>query len=85
MTKRKDRNASIELLRIFSMFAIVIHHYAYHGTFNWTAYNPNVAGALKINIFLHFFGKLGVVIFVMIGAYFLCEKSLIFIGRLILF
>jgi surface polysaccharide O-acyltransferase-like enzyme len=56
------------------MFAIVIHHYAYHGTFDWTVYNPNVAGALKINIFLHFFGKLGVVIFVMIGAYFLCEK-----------
>lgn len=30
MIKKSNRNSSIELLRILSMFAIVIHHYAYH-------------------------------------------------------
>ena len=75
MTKRSSRNSSIELLRILSMFAIVIHHYAYHSTFKWWTYNTQYSGALKVNLFLHFFGKLGVDIFVIIGAYFLCEKK----------
>ena len=75
MTKRSSRNSSIELLRILSMFAIVIHHYAYHSTFKWWVYNTQYLDALKVNLFLHFFGKLGVDIFVIIGAYFLCEKK----------
>lgn len=75
MIKRSSRNSSIELLRILSMFAIVIHHYAYHSTFKWWVYNTQYSGALKVNLFLHFFGKLGVDIFVIIGAYFLCEKK----------
>lgn len=73
--KVKSRNSSIELLRILSMFAIVLHHYALKGTFDWNPYNPKYSGAIKVNLFLHYFGKLGVVIFVMIGAYFLCEKQ----------
>lgn len=75
MIKRKSRNSSIELLRIFSMFAIVMHHYAVKSTLNWDPYYQKYSGALKVNVFLHYFGKLGVVIFVMIGAYFLCEKK----------
>ena len=75
MTKRSSRNSSIELLRILSMFAIVIHHYAYHSTFKWWTYNTQYSGALKVNLFLHFFGKLGVDIFVIIGAYFLCDPK----------
>lgn len=75
MTKRSSRNSSIELLRILSMFAIVMHHYALKGTFDWNPYNPKYSGAIKVNLFLHYFGKLGVVLFVMIGAYFLCEKQ----------
>lgn len=74
MTKRSSRNSSIELLRILSMFAIVIHHYALKSTLDWNPYYQKYSGALKVNVFLHYFGKLGVVIFVMIGAYFLCEK-----------
>ena len=31
----KERNSSIELLRILSMILIVFHHYAVHGGFNW--------------------------------------------------
>lgn len=75
MAKANNRNSSIELLRIFSMFAIVLHHYALKGTFNWLPYKAQYSGAIKVNLFFHYFGKLGVVIFVMIGAYFLCEKS----------
>lgn len=71
---KSSRNSSIELLRILSMFAIVLHHYAYHSTLKWTVYNLNYSGSLRINLFLHYIGKLGVVIFVMIGAYFLCKK-----------
>lgn len=73
--KAKSRNSSIELLRILSMFVIVLHHYALKGTFDWNPYNPKYSGAIKVNLFLHYFGKLGVVLFVMIGAYFLCEKQ----------
>lgn len=75
VTKRKDRNSSIELLRILTMFTIVMHHYAYHGTFYWQTFNPQTVGALRVNAFLQYFGKTGVAIFVMIGAYFLCEKK----------
>ena len=75
MTKRSSRNSSIELLRILSMFAIVMHHYALKGTFDWNPYNPKYSGAIKVNLFLHYFGKLGVVLFVLFGAYFLCEKQ----------
>ena len=72
--KKKGRNSSIELLRILSMFAIVIHHYAVHGTLNSDHYNPAIINTLRINLFLHYLGKVGVCCFVIIGAYFLCEK-----------
>lgn len=57
------------------MFTIVMHHYAYHGTFHWQSFNLQTIGALRVNAFLQYFGKTGVAIFVMIGAYFLCEKK----------
>ena len=40
MVKSK-RNSSFEILRILSMFAIVIHHFAVHGTLNPNFYNKN--------------------------------------------
>ncbi|WP_420489588.1 hypothetical protein [Limosilactobacillus mucosae] len=56
------------------MFLIVIHHYAVHGTLPcYSSFNPSISASLRINLFLHVLGRLGVVIFVMIGAYFLCE------------
>ena len=65
----KKRNSSIELLRILSMFLIVIHHYAVHGTLPcYSSFNPSISASLRINLFLHVLGRLGVVIFVMIGA-----------------
>lgn len=72
--KKKGRNSSIELLRILSMFAIVIHHYAVHGTLDCNHYNPAIINTLRVNLFFYYLGKVGVCCFVIIGAYFLCEK-----------
>lgn len=72
------RNSSIEFLRIISMFLIVLHHYAVLGTFNCFQYVNAYRDTLKVNLFLNLCGKLGVVLFVMIGAFFLCEKSFTF-------
>lgn len=69
------RNSSFELLRIISMFAIVLHHYAYHGTFNWHQYSVANLPTLRINIIILLFGKLGVDLFVILGAYFLSQKN----------
>lgn len=74
MVKSK-RNSSFEILRILSMFAIVIHHFAVHGTLNPNFYNKNFTNAYVIYDYLLFLGRLGVVLFVMIGAYFLCDKE----------
>ncbi|WP_040455876.1 acyltransferase [Limosilactobacillus coleohominis] len=73
MSNLKKRNSSFELLRIISMFMIVIHHFTYHGTM-WSQYSStnhafNAAGAYFVLL-----GKTGVDIFVMLGAYFLVDK-----------
>ena len=73
--KMKERNSSFELLRIISMFLIVMHHYAFHGTLDWMHYNEQIIGTLRVNIILLMLGKVGVNIFVFIGAYFLVDKK----------
>lgn len=72
---KSRRNSSFELLRIFSMFAIVLHHYAYHGTFKWQQYSVTYLPTLRINIVILLLGKLGVDLFVLLGAYFLSQKD----------
>ena len=72
---KSKRNSSFELLRILSMFAIVIHHFAIHGTLNPSFYDKNFANSYVIYDYLIFLGRLGVILFVMIGAYFLCDKE----------
>lgn len=75
MGKLKKRNSNLELLRIFSMFFIVLHHFAYHGsTWAWQ-YNRLYWHADKVYLFLACLGKAAVVSFVMIGAYFLSKKK----------
>ena len=69
------RNSSYELLRIISMFFIVMHHYAFYGTFDRVNFIPSHINSLRINLLLLFLGKVAVDIFVIIGAYFLSEKS----------
>ncbi|MER1302018.1 acyltransferase family protein [Ligilactobacillus salivarius] len=72
------RSSNLELLRILSMFMIVVHHFAFHGTFDFKTITNTNQGALLATLILESFGKVGVAIFVLIGAYFLVEKSFSF-------
>lgn len=66
------RNSSFELLRIISMYLIVVHHFVVHG-------NTSIGDAYPLKKFIMLFmtagGKVGVDVFVMIGAYFLVGKK----------
>lgn len=73
--KANTRNSMIELLRILSMFIIVIHHYAVHGTYALAMNSGRkIGGGDKAYLILHFSGRIGVTVFVLIGAYFLSAK-----------
>lgn len=67
----KVRSSNFELLRILSMCMIIGAHYVYHGGLlsEGTALNQVFASFLRIG------GKLGVTIFVLIGAYFLSVQE----------
>lgn len=67
----KERQSNFELLRIVSMFLIVLSHFSVHGTYQSPNYSTSEQMALDI---LRIGGKLGSNIFVMIGAYFLVDK-----------
>lgn len=76
MSKRGKRNSNLELLRIISMFFIVLHHYAYHGSMEWAQeYNRAYVNSDYVYLILSCLGKAAVVSFVMIGAYFLSRKQ----------
>ena len=69
---KTQRNSSFELLRIISMFLIIMHHFSVHGTFN----NDSIFSFEKIgNEILLSGGKIGVNVFVLIGSYFLIGKN----------
>jgi hypothetical protein len=68
-----NRNSNIEILRILSMFLIVMHHYSFHGGFTL---DPNIITINKVIVqFLAAGGKLGVDCFVLITGYFLIKSS----------
>lgn len=66
------RQSNFELLRIMSMFLIIMNHYAYHG-------QVDVRGIVTRSSFvLRFFtigGNLGVTLFIMVSCYFLVDKA----------
>lgn len=68
-----QRNSSIELLRIISMFIILAHHFAVHNSYDYTQMAVGLTRFL-IQAFLESGGKVGVVIFFTISAWFLCEQ-----------
>lgn len=72
---KKERQSNIELLRIISMLMIVIHHFAVHGKLNYRIYNSQIIDVEKVLAIFQSFGKIGVDIFVLIGAYFLVGKQ----------
>lgn len=65
-----NRSSNFELLRIFSMLLIILHHFSVHGS--W------VSGILQNDVVIGLLasgGKLGVNLFVMISGYFLISSS----------
>lgn len=69
---QNKRQSNFELLRLLSMFLIIMNHYAYHG-------QVDVRGIVTENSFvLRFFaigGNLGVTLFIMVSCYFLVDKT----------
>lgn len=84
--KAKERESNIELLRIFSMFLIVLFHLGYHGII---LSNTFIESNIYINnIYLYFInilGKIGVNLFVLISGYFLVTKKKYNYKKILLF
>ncbi len=73
MEKKKERNSNIELLRIISIFFIIVHHYALHNRL----YDLEIVNINKyIGIGAFSLGKIGVNIFIIITGYFLINKDI---------
>ena len=72
-TLKKERNSSIELLRIISMIMIIFFHFAYHGGFEWVDNSVSLPH-FWYNL-LSMGGKIGVDVFVMISGYFLSKSK----------
>lgn len=68
---KKQRSSNMELLRIFSMLIIVLHHCAVHGKFDfgYAEFIPNRLGIRLISL-----GQLGVMMFMMITGYYQCKS-----------
>ncbi|MCQ2484040.1 MAG: acyltransferase [Clostridia bacterium] len=64
----KERNSSIELLRIISMILIIFHHISFHG---FSVYADASLFSLIWAKFIKIGGKIGVDVFVIISGYFL--------------
>lgn len=74
--KKTERSSNFELLRIISMFLIILHHFGAHG---FTTYGLLSTGLLPatenwIKVFLAI-GKFGVNLFVLISGYFLVKSK----------
>ncbi len=71
-TTEKKRNSNLELLRIISIILIIAHHYAGHGFVIENmpySFNQYLIGFLVLG------GKLGVVCFILISGFFMCETK----------
>ena len=75
--EKTDRESNFELLRIFAMFLIVLHHCNLHGVFSYLQTAPSVTYMYNelVCFFLSSGGKIGVSLFVLLTGYFSCTKS----------
>lgn len=74
------RNSNIEVLRIISIFIIILNHYSIYGGFEFE--NPLSFNAMTIQ-FLHMGGKLGVDIFIFISGWFTSQSKNFNIKRIV--
>lgn len=67
----KERNSNFEILRVVCMFLIIFHHYFVHGLSETNISNANlvVFGTLGA------FGNVSVLVFVLIGGFFMSESK----------
>lgn len=72
--KEGKRNSSIELLRILSMFVILAHHFAVHNAFDYTLMDAGLS-RLFVQLFLESGGKVGVIVFFTITAWFFWKRN----------
>ncbi len=70
---KRTRNSAIELLRIFSMFAIVLCHFATHGSFRFSSQSITIPRLWWS--FIEMGGNFGVDVFVLISGYFLIDNK----------
>ncbi|MBT1164905.1 acyltransferase family protein [Bifidobacterium felsineum] len=71
---RKTRNSSIELLRIIAAYLIVLRHFVGANAFDvWT--QPLSFNKIILEGMFYPSGKVGVVLFFLISAWFLCEST----------
>ena len=70
--KKAGRNSNIEVLRIISMFFIVLSHYAFHSPFGFTGTKISIN---QIYTQITALGNVGVNVFVLISATFLYRKG----------
>ena len=77
----QKRESNFELLRIISMFLIVVNHFCVHTGFLFSE-NQLTINQLYIQ-FIQMGGKLGVVAFVLISGYFLIDSSKVKISKIL--
>ena len=70
----KFRNSNFELLRLLSMFLIIISHYSLHGGFDAPTYNTLSINKYFLQILLHG-GKIGCYLFMFITGYFMIYRK----------
>lgn len=71
---KKERNSSLELLRIICIILIIAHHYSYHGGYDGVTYENLSAGVIFIQI-IGMFGRMACSIFALISGYFLINAN----------
>lgn len=72
--KAKSRNSSIELLRIIAMFMILMHHFIVHNVYD-VENLPLGPKRVFFQLVMQGGGKIGVVIFFSISAWFFLDKE----------
>ena len=70
----KERNSSLELLRIICMLLIIAHHYGFHGFFPNLTYSNFSVSMIFIQI-LKLLGKMPCQIYALITGYFLITSK----------
>lgn len=73
-TKSKGRNSSIELLRIIAMFMILMHHFVVHNGYD-VLNLPLGPERIFLQLVMQGGGKVGVVIFFSISAWFFLDRE----------